>query len=177
MIAIRYHPILAFALHYVPVLLLFLSLLGLVGAVSSQAGSLLHAFANIVPLLIAAFAAWRAALAEGAPIYRFTGHDPEAVRTSFRKNIWLYAIAFGVFAVLTDLVMVVIATLAGTAEGFHYSILRLWGIAVVYAFAAKLAIEHSFATPGASGGKADGEDERPAADVTPETWSLRRRDP
>ena len=149
MIAIRYHPILAFALFYVPGLLLFVAVLGLVGAVSPAVGGYLHRIANIVPLLIAAFAAWRSAKANGAPIYRFFGHNPSDVRSSFRKNIWLYAVAFGVFAVLSDLTMVVIATLAGVVESFHYSILRLWGLAAVYTVVTKLAIEHSFSAPGA----------------------------
>jgi len=162
----------------VPGLLIFIAFLGLAGAVSPFAGGLLERMANIVPLLIATCAAWRAALPDGAPVFRFTGYDPKAQRDSFRRNIWLYAITFGVIAVLTDLTMALIATLAGFAEGFQYSILRLWGIAGLCAIAAKFAIERSLTAPGAHGAEdlKKVEDVRDSADIAPEMWALRRRD-
>ena len=175
MIAVRYHPILAFALIYVPGLLLFVAFLGLAGALSPRAGELLHRVANIVPLLIAAFAAWRAAVPDGGPIFHFTGYDPKAQRASFRLNVWPYAIAYGVFAVLTDLTMVVIAILVRSDGEFHYSILRLWGIAGVYAVAARYAIERALTTPGeVDAEKVEDEDE--VANTIPELWVLRHRD-
>ncbi len=143
-----YHPILVFGLIYVIGLLMLLCTLGLLGMVAEPAVIWLtkSGWVNILPLPLAFLAAWCSATMKAGPLFRFVGHNPKAVRASFKKHLIPWACAFGLAAVVIDLAAVV-ATAIMMGQDIHYPMLRLLAVAGVYGFISYEAIKASFGVP------------------------------
>lgn len=146
---LRYHPILAFGIFYTIGLSLLLVCVAILGLFEHPAAIWLitSGYINAVPLIIVWFAAHKAALANGRPLFRYVGYDPKALRAQFRKYIVAFAVVFGLAAALVDLSSVALSAAVGLAEGFHYPFARLLLIAAVYATVAFFGIKDSFKHP------------------------------
>ena len=138
-----YHPIIAFGLFHVIGLLSPIAGMATLSLIENPAATWLFFsfYINALPLVTVWFAANRAALADGRPLFRYDGYAPKVVRAQFRKNIFAFAAAFRLAAALADLTSVAMSSAAGIVDGFHYPFTRLLLIAAIYAVIAWFCIK------------------------------------
>lgn len=160
MIPVKYHPVTAFALAYVPALslVIYLGTLATIFASDRAAFGIISSAMNIAPMILVWWATTRAVRGIGAPVVAFTGYHPKSVRAEFRKNLWLWALVLGLAAAATDLTAVVGLSLALDAERQPYSMLRLLLVAAVYMFVAREAIKSCLGPPAALSTEKAGDD-------------------
>lgn len=140
-----YHPIAAFGLLYGIGLLLLLAGLALAGVIAPVVVTWMvkTGIVNVLPIALVFGAARQSALLDGRPLFCFETNDAKAHRQSLKKHMWLWALSFGLAGVIADLASVAVAATV-QAEAFHYSMMRLLVIAVVYAFIAREGIKSTF---------------------------------